>query len=183
MNSHRAIPRKASAVSATVLTALAFLLTGCSDEQQKREYAVPGALCGTAVDSDALTSFLPPGSKITVKGKAYSGAEGCQVVVDDKLIVTAARMWLEEGRTTAYVAARQSFDTPDQSAEDGRFRYSGHEAFGKTRGCVDMKYKQELYTVIQAEGSEHRDAAAMKRLILSFTEAVERSAECTEGAQ
>lgn len=60
--------------------------------------------------------------------------------------------------------------------------YSGFEAFGKTRGCVDTRYKQELYTVVQAEGSKHRDAEAMKHLILAFTGEIEKSAECTAGA-
>ncbi|GAB7104860.1 hypothetical protein JCM4814A_31740 [Streptomyces phaeofaciens JCM 4814] len=181
MKTHRTIARKSSAAWATILAA-AFLLVACSGEEQKREYALPDTLCGTAVDRDALAPFLPTGSKIAVKDKSYSGSKGCQVVVDKKLIVTSAQMWMEEGRTTAFVAARQSLSTLDETAEDGRFVYSGNEAFGKTRGCVDTKYKQELYTVIQAEGSEYKDAKAMKRLIISFTEAVEKSAECTAGA-
>ncbi|WP_432031752.1 hypothetical protein [Streptomyces antibioticus] len=44
------------------------------------------------------------------------------------------------------------------------------------------KHQQELYTVIQADGSKRRDADATKRLVLSSTEAVEESAACTAGA-
>ncbi|MFH0172896.1 hypothetical protein [Streptomyces cacaoi] len=184
--SHRATARKVHRVhrvSVTALTSLVILLAGCSSDGQEREYAVPGTLCGTAVETDALSPFLPAGREITVKDRSYSGSKGCEVIVDDKLIMTTTQMWTDEGTTTALFAAQQSLDTPDKSTEDGRFVYSGFEAFGKTRGCVDTKYKQELYTVIQAEGSKHRDAEAMKRLILSFTGSVEKSAECKAGAE
>ncbi|WP_405627142.1 hypothetical protein OG933_12895 [Streptomyces sp. NBC_00016] len=183
MKSHRPTARKSSTVSIAALTILVFLLAGCGEEEQKREYAVPGTLCGTTVDRDDLAPFLPAGRKITVKERSYSGSKGCQVIVDDKLIMTTTQMWMEEGTTTALFAARQSFDTPDKSTENGRFVYSGFEAFGKTRGCVDTRYKQELYTVVQAEGSRHRDAEAMKHLILAFTGEIEKSAECTAGAE
>jgi hypothetical protein len=158
------------------------MIAGCGGDGQEREYAIPSSLCGTAVDSDTLAPFLPAGKKITVRDNSYSGAKGCQVIVDKKLIVTTTQMWLEEGKTTAYFAARQSFDSLDHSAEGGRFRYSSYEAFGKTRNCVDTKYKQELYTMMQAEGSKHRDAEAMKRLITAYTKKVEGSTECTQGA-
>lgn len=182
MKPDRTTSRKSSLVSAAALTTLAFVIMGCGGEENEREYAIPRTLCGTAVDSDALAPFLPSGKKVTVRDKSSPGSKVCQVIVDNKLIVTTSQMWLEEGRTTAYVAARQSFDTPDHSAEAGRFRYSGYEAFGKTRGCVDTKYKQELYTIMRAEGSKHRDADAMKRLIISYTKEVEKSAGCTAGA-
>ncbi|MFF0596658.1 hypothetical protein [Streptomyces antibioticus] len=158
------------------------LLAGCGEGGPERAYVVPDALCGTAVDGDALASFLPGGREIAVKEKSSSGHERCQVIVDGKLIVTTGQMWAEAGRTTAFTAARQSIGALDEAAEGGRFVYSGNEAFGKTHGCVDAEYEQELYTVIQADGSKRRDADAMKRLIVSFTEAVEESAVCTAGA-
>ncbi|GAA4963265.1 hypothetical protein GCM10023238_33360 [Streptomyces heliomycini] len=70
----------------------------------------------------------------------------------------------------------------EETADDGRYVYSDWQAFGKTEDCVDEKYEQELYTGIQAYGSDHRDADAMKRLIVSFTKEVEKSDECDEGA-
>ncbi|MFF4660202.1 hypothetical protein [Streptomyces sp. NPDC001381] len=184
MNTHRTTSAKYRAAAAiTLATALATLLIGCAGEEEKREYAVPSNLCGITVNSEDLAPFLPAGKDISVRDKSYAGAKGCQVAVDKKLILTTAQTWLEEGRTTAYFAARQSFDTPEQSADEGRFRYSGNQAFGKTQKCVDAKYKQELYTAIQAEGSEHKDAQAMKRLIVVYTEEVEDSAECKAGAE
>ncbi|MEW2809805.1 hypothetical protein AB0929_22270 [Streptomyces massasporeus] len=178
----RTMFRKYNLISVATLTTLIFTLAGCGGDEKKREYTVPNNLCGISVDSDTLAPFLPPGRKITVQDKSYSGAKGCQVTVDNKLIFITNQVWLEEGRTTAFVAARQSLDRTSHSAESGRFRYSEYEAFGKTRACIDTKYKQELYTIMQASGSKHRDAEAMKRLIISYTKGVEKSAECTAGA-
>ncbi|MFJ7414964.1 hypothetical protein ACIQWZ_29805 [Streptomyces sp. NPDC098077] len=66
----------------------------------------------------------------------------------------------------------------EKTADAGRYVYSDNQAFGKTQGCVDAKYKQELCTGVQAYGSDHEDADAMKRLIVSFTETVEKSDAC-----
>ncbi|GAA3828986.1 hypothetical protein ACFS5L_44505 [Streptomyces phyllanthi] len=164
------------------VTALVAATSGCSGDKEEREYAVPSALCGMAVDAEDLTPFLPAGRKITVRDKSSTGIESCEVVVDDTLILTTTQAWLEQGRTTAYFASGQTLNALDHSAEEGRFRYSGNEAFGKAQGCTDTKDKQELYTAIQAQGSKHRDADAMKRLIASYTKEVESSAECTAGA-
>ncbi len=89
------------------------------------------------------------------------------------------QFWLEKGRTTAYFARGQTLDDPTESEQGGRFLYSGYEAFGKTKTCVDKKYGQELYTAVQAQGSRHRDTDAMKRLIVAYTKEVEKSAACT----
>ncbi|MEU0678182.1 hypothetical protein ABZ330_36065 [Streptomyces sp. NPDC006172] len=168
------------ATTAALAAVLAFA-AGCSTGEQNREYAIPESLCGTAVDANDLESFLPAGRKITVREKEYSGSKICEVVVDDTLIATASRIWLKEGTTTMNFAYGQTTHTPESSAEEGRFRYSENEAFGRTRNCLDPRGKQVLYTAIQAQGSKHRDAEAMKRLIISFTAVVEKSTECTTG--
>ncbi|WP_327343278.1 hypothetical protein [Streptomyces europaeiscabiei] len=173
---HRHIPAFA------LVIAFSTTLSGCSGDEAKREYAIPRTLCGIAIDSDGLTPFLPAGKKITVKGKSGGGINRCRVIVDDKIAATTTQAWLEDGRTTAYFATGQALDALDHSADGDRFRYSGNEAFGKTRNCVDTKYEQELYTAVQVSGSKHHDADAMKRLIISYTSQVEQSAECSAGA-
>ncbi|MER6157632.1 hypothetical protein ABT147_19120 [Streptomyces sp. NPDC001868] len=162
---------------------LVSVLSACSNDGPEREYAIPATLCGTAIDSDDLAPFLPAGKDISVKGDSRSGIKDCEVVIDNVLVVTTTQAWLEDGRTTAYFASGKTLDTPTHSANGGRFQYSGREAFGKTRNCIDAKYRQELYTAVQAQGSKHTDADAMKRLIISYTSEVETSAECTGGAQ
>jgi hypothetical protein len=159
-------------------------MSGCGGDEQKREYAVPRTLCGTKIDSATLTPFFPPGRKITVRNHSYTGigVKGCQVVVDNNVVLSTTQAWLEKGKTTAYFAAGQTLQDPDRSASGGRFLYSGNQSFGKTQGCVDAKYQEELYTAVQAEGSKHKDADAMKRVIVSYTDTVEKSAECTAGS-
>lgn len=125
---------------------------------------------------------MPTGKEISIKEKSYSGVKNCEVVVDDKPIVATTLAWLEEGKTTAYFSAGQGLEAPEHSAEAGRFRFSDSKAFGKTQDCVDRRHKQELYTAVQAQGSEHRDADAMKRLIASFTKEIEASETCTAGS-
>jgi Arc/MetJ family transcription regulator len=182
MNRFSRLSGARSFVGALATAALIATLTGCSGGDE-RGYAAPRALCGITMDSDDLVPFLPSGSKISTREKSQSGVKRCEVVIDDKLIVTTTQAWLEEGRTTAYFASGQSLHSPEKSADGGRFRYSGNEAFGKTRGCVDSQHKQELYTAVQAQGSKHEDVDAMKRLIVSFTREVQNSAECRTGTR
>ncbi|MER5937663.1 hypothetical protein ABT121_10130 [Streptomyces sp. NPDC001928] len=103
--------------------------------------------------------------------------------MDGNVIATTSREWVGAGRTAWYFAALQTLDPLQGSAEGGRYRYSGNEAFGKTGTCIDTRHKRELYTAIQARGSKHEDVDVMKCLIISFTEEVEKSNECTAGVQ
>ncbi|WP_143626282.1 hypothetical protein [Streptomyces viridosporus] len=159
-----------------------FFLAGCSTGEQVRSYTTPHSLCGIKVDPEELTPFLPPGEKIKVRKEPHSGITTCKVVVDDTLVLTTTQAWLKKGKTTVYFAAGQTLEDVKFSADSGRFRHSGNEGFGKTRKCVDEAYEQELYTALQASGSEHRDPEAMKRLIISYTDEVEKSPECTATA-
>jgi hypothetical protein len=170
-----------------VVSAIAVLvaaLSGCGGDESGRDYAVPEDLCGVAVDAGELGPFLPDGKEITVRDESGGGTTVCEVVVDDKLALRATQAWVEEGKTTAYFASGQTLKAPQESAEGDRFRYSGNEAFGKTKGCVDEQHGQELYTAVQAQGSDHEDADAMKRLITAYTSEVEGSAACkADGSQ
>ncbi|WP_405636198.1 hypothetical protein OHB53_28685 [Streptomyces sp. NBC_00056] len=65
--------------------------------------------------------------------------------------------------------------------EDERYFYSDKGAVGRTgNACVDPRHpEQSLFTVIQAEAPDiAEDAQSMKKLITSYTEAVEKSDTC-----
>ncbi|MFJ5264638.1 hypothetical protein ACIQAC_29690 [Streptomyces sp. NPDC088387] len=109
-----------------------------------------------------------------------SGIKSCDMVVDKTLAVTTTQAWIEEGKDTAYFAAGLTLEKLEHSDDDGQIRYTGNEAFGKTRTCVDKK--QELYVAVQAQGSKHRDSDAMKQLIEAYINEVQRSDECKDGA-
>ncbi|MFF9120469.1 ferrous iron transport protein A [Streptomyces massasporeus] len=170
--------RKKVTVVVWAISALVAVLSGCGGDESERDYAVPDSLCGVAVDADELGPFLPDGKEITVRDKSGGGTTVCEVVVDDELALRATQAWVEEGKTTAYFASSQTLTAPEESAEDDRLRYSGNEAFGKTKDCIDKQHGQELYTAVQAQGSDHKDADAMKRLITDYTSEVEGSTSC-----
>ncbi|WP_432053823.1 hypothetical protein [Streptomyces sp. bgisy022] len=153
-------------------------VVACGSDEESRDYSVPDVLCGTRVDAEELTPFLPPGKRIAVEPDVSPGTAWCDVSVDGKLAVRTVKTWWQGGRDTAYFLRSQTLKEMTESAARGRFVYSGTQAFGKTKACVDEKYGQELYTGFQAFDSDHEDAEAMKRLIVSFTERVERSDAC-----
>lgn len=183
MNCHRMhlIHRNVLTVSATSVLLVA--ISGCGADGQEPKYVIPSTLCGININSSEFTPFLPGGRKIAIREKSSSTLKRCEVVVDKNVIATTSREWMGAGRTTSYFAALQTLDTLQGSAEGGRYLYSGNEAFGKTSTCVGTQHKQELYTAVQARGSEHEDANAMKRFIISFTKEVGKSNECTAGVQ
>lgn len=166
------------AFAAIVLAVLAATVTGCGADKETRDYSVPGTLCGIRFDTKELTPFLPPGKKLSVKPDVTPSATWCDVSVDGKLAVRTVQKWWQGGRDTAYFLRSQTLERVEKTADAGRYVYSDNQAFGKTKDCVDEKYKQELYTGVQAYGSDHEDADAMKRLIVSFTERVEKSDAC-----
>ncbi|MET7484776.1 hypothetical protein [Streptomyces sp. NPDC005538] len=163
-------------------TLLAFL-SGCSDQKEKREYAVPNSLCGIPVDSSTLAPFMPPGRKLTVKQDTTNSlASICEIRVDSRQAVQTEQMWLSDAPNTAYFVGGAASSKLDHQAENGRFLYSGWEAFGKTHGCTSKKLLgSELFTAFQMHSSNHQDAAAMKKLITAYTKAVEKTSTCKDG--
>ncbi|WP_158801302.1 hypothetical protein [Streptomyces sp. NRRL S-37] len=175
-------PRPGPVLAAVVLAVVAPTVTGCGADEETRDYSVPDTLCGIRVDAEELTPFLPPGKKLSAEPEVNPASIWCDVSVDGKLAVRTVQKWWQGGHDTAYFLRSQTLERVEETADEGRYVYSGWQAFGKTENCVDEKYKQDLYTGIQAYGSGHRDADAMKRLIVSFTEEVEKSDECDSKA-
>lgn len=180
MNFPRNMSGRSTAASLAAALFLLTVLSGCGDNE-KREYAVPKKLCNMPVDTDALTPFFPPGKKLTMHPKPGKTEERCEVKVDKRTVFRISENWWLGGKDTANYARGWALKVPEKSAADGRYLYSGREGFGKTDGCVDDSTKEELYTAVEVIHSEHRDADAMKRVIINFTEAVQESAACDEG--
>ncbi|MGZ0202927.1 hypothetical protein ACNFR7_22405 [Streptomyces sp. RM1] len=177
----RAILRPVAAVSAAA--ALLVALCGCGGTKEKREYAVPRALCGIPVDSKTLTPFLPGGRTLTTKQKLSDGwGVRCEVRVDSHLAAQTSLQWLADAPNTTYFVGGQANSKLDHRAEGGRFLYSGWEAFGETRNCTSKKLLgARLFTAFQMYSAEHRDANAMKHLITDYTNAAEKTDTCASG--
>jgi hypothetical protein len=176
---NRASKRRAVAVLGTAATVLA-ALAGCTQgKNDEREYSVPQSACGIPINAKELLPFLPPGKKLSVKTTSQSdNVFKCAISVDGKLIVQTSQEWWNDMSVLEF-ARGMTLDDPDQRTNDGTFAYSGYQAFGKAADCrSDEHEEQVLYTAVQASGSKHRDADAMKRLISDFTQAVEKSQAC-----
>ncbi|RFC74041.1 hypothetical protein DXZ75_46080 [Streptomyces sp. AcE210] len=64
--------------------------------------------------------------------------------------------------------------------DDSRYMYSRTGAVGRIEDCADPTHpEQALFSVIQVFASDvDGDAAGMKRLIASYTQAVGESSDC-----
>ncbi|MGW1601118.1 hypothetical protein [Streptomyces eurythermus] len=163
--------------AAIAISVLLLTLASCSEDEPEREYSLPRTACGTAVDTQALAKFLPPGKKVSTEVTvASSKANRCAVSVDGKRVVYTAQEWWNDMSVLEF-AKGLTLDKVAHQTEDGRFAYSGNQAFGKTEGCRNSR-GQVLYTAVQASGSKHSDVAAMKQLITKYTDAVQRSGVC-----
>jgi hypothetical protein len=159
--------------------ALIAALSSCGGNQEKREYSVPDALCGISIDSRALTPFLPSGKKLTTEAKRIApNVTKCRVVVDGELAAITSQEWWNRISIVEF-AGGLTLDTPDHQTDDGKYAYSGNQAFGRTDGCNNKEHPgKTLYTAIQASESKHSDANAMKHLIIDYTHAV-ATQQCT----
>lgn len=105
----------------------------------------------------------------------------CEVRVDSRFSVQTSLWWTNQINTYAYVG-RQNNSKLDHRADNGRFLYSGWEAFGETRNCTSKKLLgAHLFTAFQMESSDHQDADAMRQLITEYTNAAEKTDICKEG--
>jgi hypothetical protein len=159
--------------------ALLFTLSACSSGEPEREYATPKSLCGITVDPEELTDFLPPGKKVsTTATSSPPKATRCTVSVDGKKIIYITQEWWNDMSVLEF-AQGMTLDELDGRTDDGRFAYTGNQAFGKTEDCrKKSEGDQVLYTAIQATGSKHKNADAMKKMIANYTAAVEKSNAC-----
>ncbi|MFF8995437.1 hypothetical protein ACF09H_37005 [Streptomyces sp. NPDC014983] len=156
-------------------------LAGCGENKEKREYAVPRSLCGIPVDSEKLAPFLPGGRKLSVRQETSMLGVTCEVRVDSRFPVQTSLWWTKQINTYAYVG-RQNNSKLDHRADNGRFLYSGWEAFGETRNCTSKKLLgAHLFTAFQMESPDHQDADAMRQLITEYTNAAEKTDICKEG--
>ncbi|MEU2061329.1 hypothetical protein [Streptomyces sp. NPDC013455] len=96
--------------------------------------------------------------------------------MDGKPIVRTTQEWWNDMSVLQF-ARGLTLEKVGHQTDDGRFAYSGNEAFGKTGQCHN-DHDQVMYTAVLATGSKHRDTEAMKKLITKYTDAVQQSSVC-----
>ncbi len=142
---------------------------------------MPSSLCGISVDPALVKAVLPGGDSLTTATeKPNGGTVRCNLSVDGKLALSLAQAWWTQGQTTATVSQGYS-DTDDGTmSEDLRFVHSGKAGVGKTvSSCeVSRQPEQDLYTVVETRDTGIDDPAAIEKLLIAYTKAVEGSTAC-----
>ncbi|WP_143660593.1 hypothetical protein [Streptomyces sp. JHA26] len=154
-------------------------LAACSGEQNSQGYSLPDSLCGAEINATLFSSFLPPGSKLSIQGSTPApNVNKCKVYIDGKPIAQTSQEWWDNMNILEF-SRGLSMDDPKHQTDDGLYAYSDQQAFGKASRCSNREHEnQVLYTAIQIPGSEHRDADSMKKLISEYTESLEQSSVC-----
>ncbi|MFF6999959.1 hypothetical protein ACFY93_34210 [Streptomyces sp. NPDC008313] len=165
-----------AAVAAIIL---AVPLSACSKGAEKA-YSVPHIVCGTKVNADLMSPFLPPGKKISTQSLTPNdGTRRCRVIVDEKVALIFGQIWWGEKGSIADVASVHFRVTPENAAENGKYLYSETGAVAKTEECSTSKHPdQDLFTVIQVSAPDRENKSVMRRLIADYTENVEKSDAC-----
>ncbi|MEU9439476.1 hypothetical protein AB0D42_00820 [Streptomyces sp. NPDC048304] len=162
---------------------LTALLAGCGDGA-KREYAVPNALCGKVVDAKALATVLPAGKKITSQETRdkFPNVTQCTLRVDGKDVIAARYDWWDK-ETSPSVVSREFWNVKNgELTKDDRYFISETGGVGRVSGCrTTVLPNRTLYAGMELRGSAHKNSQAMKRLIVSYTEALEQSDDCKHG--
>jgi hypothetical protein len=156
-------------------------MVSCSDGGEGRSYTIPESLCGVAIPSSALSSFLPGGSEVSVKdAKPVLGENGCEVFVDGKLVLATSREWWRKSDSISSVVFLHHQLKNGKLMDEEGYLYTATGALGKVRNCTDPRFPDEvMYTTIGAQGDVDGDAQAMKKLITAYTKGVEKSSECS----
>ncbi|MCG8964746.1 hypothetical protein [Streptomyces sp. CL12-4] len=166
-------------MSALVTLTLFGALAGCADTGGETEYAAPKDLCGISVQQDALVQLLPSGDEIEVQEKnPVPSRKRCQVNVDGRAALMASQEWWEEGDSIVDVARGIPQLKSAELRDDERYLQTGTGAV-KRAECVSTEHPgHHLFVSVQVYGDGVDDAAAVKKAITSYAQAVEKSAAC-----
>ncbi|MDG9701758.1 hypothetical protein [Streptomyces sp. DH37] len=155
-------------------------MSACAEERE-REYEIPGSLCGTAVQTEALEPLMPPGKEVSTQ--TSSGVEGltrCRVSVDGRQVLSVGVDWQKEGRSPSDVASFLAGVEPgDKETEDGRYLYSDEGAVGEVVCPEPRRPGRKLFVTARADQDEAPGETAMKEFIAAYAQAVGKSDECS----
>ena len=155
-------------------------MTACSSgsSPEKREYATPSSLCGTAMPSAALEPLLPAGKKISSVKSGSAGFTRCRLVIDGKVAVTSVVEQWKPGTSLSDVAyGTDGIKSGDVKKETAQYIVTDWQAVGRVAcGTVD-KGGHALFATIREEHGK-AGAAAMQKAVTSLTDAVAKSGQC-----
>ncbi|MEU0070367.1 hypothetical protein ABZ027_12600 [Streptomyces sp. NPDC006332] len=102
------------------------------------------------------------------------------MIIDGDIAVRQIQTWWGNRESAATVADAYDKTENGRVTDDDRYLYSGTGGVGKTtESCKSAKHPdQDLYGVIQVFTQDRADPDAMKKLIMSYTKALEDSSAC-----
>jgi hypothetical protein len=156
-------------------------LVGCSGPEERKEYSVPKALCGVAVDRQVVSELLPPGKQIKVAEKhPVNRRTECQVNVDGKAALIASQEWWEDSDSILDVAASvPQLESAKHTDDSNTYIQSGTGAVMKAKTCVSPDHPDHtLFTTVEVHADGVNNADAVKKLITGYTRDVEGSKTC-----
>jgi hypothetical protein len=157
------------------------MLVGCSDSGEKRDYRVPSALCGVAVAPEIVSALLPPGERLSFEEKrpVHRRAE-CRANVDGQVALIVSQEWWEDSDTLVDVAASvPQLESAVLSDDSNTYMNSPTGAVMKASGCDSPDHPgHSLFTALEVHADGVDNAEATKKLITTYTQAVEDSDTC-----
>lgn len=158
-------------------------LTACSSGSQndRKEYAVPTDLCGTALPSDDLAPLLPGGDKISSSRTALQGYSVCYLSVDGKKVLSSLAQRVEAGTTVTDVADSTYGLKADSDRTETAVAVVSDEAAVAQVSCAQPRNDGQLVFTTLRELDRTADPADLKKAVTAFAKSVASSTElCTE---
>ncbi|MFI5763097.1 hypothetical protein [Streptomyces sp. NPDC051563] len=164
------------------MAALLMLSAGCT---QSRGYALPGDMCGVAVDSALLEPLLPPGDQLDQSTYASRPhAPRCELTVDKKTVLTvkADVTTADEDVMGGVIEQRlNSSGNPVRIDVGGDARVADSMAVAVERCVYEGKPSQfvvEIYPPSETSDVAGR-RAALTRVMAAYFPAAQKAVGCT----
>jgi hypothetical protein len=163
----------------SLLVAAFGMVVGCSGSDDKKEYDVPGALCGVSVDPALVSDVLPAGKTVEVReNKPVPSRNNCQVNVDGEAALIMSQEWWEKEDGISDVA-RSVPQLESAKPTDDDSVHSGTGAAMRATSCkAPDRPEHSLFTTLEIHADGVDDAEAVQELITAYTHAVENSDTC-----
>ncbi|MET9861343.1 hypothetical protein ABZY93_18875 [Streptomyces smyrnaeus] len=157
------------------------LIPGCGGEQ-KREYAVPGALCGIKVSARLLEPLLPPGKSLRTDLNDTLPDHGiidCNILVDGEIALIANQTWRDKHHSALSLATLQPEMEPEDLRGDADFQYSRKGAAKRVSCPHPAKPKEDLFALTRIPGPQEPDVSDVKAFAKNYSKGVAASRQCS----
>jgi hypothetical protein len=158
---------------------------GCSADEPKREFAVPKALCGVSVPTDALSRLLPSSGKQLATDKVESSSNGdglCNVTVDSDKVLVLDMERIDVGDSARNILRSRLSIQQQKSTEGGAIAYADWAAVSMVQCRGAGVEKEDISILIKVLKPARPNESAMKSLISGYTASLKKQQPCKKGS-